>query len=570
MDGRRAADKRQERVRLRCLVFGGRVRNYGFVGRTRGNSNIQSSLEVKAMKDTYNLSEFGSLRRVRQIAVTLLFALALAGPPRLWGQCQQSLTNLSFDKGSIIALTVDSTGTANGTVTLNCPYSGYPQIVYLSDNSNGVLSGGGAATCSLGSVTCTFGETAVQVASGASYTVTASLYLTNSTVSASLSVVPLIATVSVSPSRIVGGSGKQATVTITTNGPVRSTPPYYGQSYDTVQDSCNVLGGVGGQIAPGTSSVTGSVSANAVTQDTLCSFTLSNYIWGGPTASASIMVTPATPPPGGPVNVADQGRCKQCQLHAGAPLNVTNGNVWIEERDFSVPGLGGGLNLTRTWNSLWLLANPPALAGMFGLGWQSTYEEQLMLQGSQSLIYWRGDGSGWTFTYNSALNSYSLTSPPDERAQLVSNLTGGFTLTLADGTQKVFNGQNLLAAIIDRNHNQTTLAYDSWNRLTSVTSPGGSTLTFTYGDPNNPNQATTAQDSVGTVATYTYDSSSRLTKVTYADGSALNFTYDPSSSMILSVTDSQGKLLESHTYNGVRQGLTSARAYGVDSVSLSY
>src|SRR5208282_1521255 len=212
-----------------------------------------------------------------------------------------------------------------------------------------------------------------------------------------------------------------------------------------------------------------------------------------------------------------------CNCVAGAPVNLTSGNVWIEQRDYSVPGLGGGLDLSRVWNSQWFYANPPALAGMFGSGWRSTYEEQLMPLGSQTLIYWRGDGSGWTFTYNSTLNSYSLSSPPDERAQLVSNPTGGFTLTLADGTQKVFNNQDLLAAVIDRNHNQTTLAYGSLNRLTSVTSPGGSTLTFTYGDPNNANQATTAQDSVGTVATYTYDSSSRLTKVTYPDGSALNF-----------------------------------------------
>ena len=156
------------------------------------------------------------------------------------------------------------------------------------------------------------------------------------------------------------------------------------------------------------------------------------------------------------------------------------------------------------------------------------------------------------------------------RATGVESRNGGFTLTLADGTQKVFNNQDLLAAIIDRNNNQTTLAYDSSNRLTSVTSPGGSTLTFTYGDPNNPMQATTVQDSVGTVATYTYDSSSRLTLVSYPDGSALNFTYDPNSSMILSVTDSQGKLLEAHTYDAQNRGLTSTRAYGVDSVSLIY
>ena len=67
-----------------------------------------------------------------------------------------------------------------------------------------------------------------------------------------------------------------------------------------------------------------------------------------------------------------------------------------------------------------------------------------------------------------------------------------------------------------------------------------------------------------------HDSSSRLTKVSYPDGSALNFTNDPYSLMILSVTDSQGKLLESHTYDSQRHGLTSSRAYGVDSVSLSY
>jgi YD repeat-containing protein len=237
----------------------------------------------------------------------------------------------------------------------------------------------------------------------------------------------------------------------------------------------------------------------------------------------------------------------------------------VQQRDYALPGLGGGLRLVRTWNSLL------GLAGMFGQGWCSTYEEMLVGPDSNgNLKYWRGDSSAWTFTYNTSLNSYSLTSPPDERAQLWSNPTGGFTLTLADGTQKVFNSQDLLAAIIDRNGNQTTLAYDSSDRLTSVTSPGGGRLSFTYGDPNNPTQVTAVQDSVGAVATYTYDSSSRLILVSYPDGSALNFTYDPNSSMILKVTDSQGKVLETHTYDSQNRGLTSSRAYGVDSVTVSY
>jgi YD repeat-containing protein len=270
-------------------------------------------------------------------------------------------------------------------------------------------------------------------------------------------------------------------------------------------------------------------------------------------------------------NGSNLGACKQCQSQAAAPINLTNGNVWVQQRDYSLPGLGGGLGLARTWNSLLGAAAPPNLAGMFGLGWRSTYEEMLVGPDSNNnLEYWRGDGSAWTFTYNSALNYYTLSSPPDERAQLWSNPTGGFTLTLADGTQRLFNNQNLLSAIIDRNSNQTTIAYDSSNRLTSVTSPGGSALTFTYGDPNNPTQVTTVQDSVGTVATYTYDSSARLILVSYPDGSALNFTYDSGSSMILSITDSQGKLLETHTYDSQNRGLTSSRAYGVDSITVSY
>jgi YD repeat-containing protein len=440
-------------------------------GSEHDDSNTQGSPEEKAMKETSNRSEFRSFTRARQIVggVTMLLALTLAGPPRLWGDCQQAISGLTFTKGSINALPVGDVGLleAMGTVTLNCPNSGYPQNVYISDNSSGVLSFPGQATCYLGLNYCNFpmgpGIPSQQLTTATGYTVTASLYLTSSTASAGMTVIPL----------------NQA------------------------------------------------------------------------------------------VSPADNGRPK-CIVGCGHPINITNGNVWMDQRDYSVPGLGGGLSLSRVWNSQWFYSSPPALAGMFGLNWRSTYEEQLLAVDSQTLQYWRGDGSAWTFTYNSALNSYSLSSPPDERAQLVANLSGGFTLTFADRTQKVFNGNNQLAAILDRNGNQTTLAYDSSNRLTTVTSAGGTTLTFAYGDPNNPMQATTVADTAGTVATYTYDSSSRLTMVTYADGSKLNFANDPNISMILSVTDSQGKLLESHTYDAQDRGLTSSRAYGVDSVSLTY
>jgi hypothetical protein len=44
---------------------------------------------------------------------------------------------------------------------------------------------------------------------------------------------------------------------------------------------------------------------------------------------------------------------------AGQPINVTNGNTYIPQQDYFMPGIGGGFTLTRTWNSLWPNMNPP-------------------------------------------------------------------------------------------------------------------------------------------------------------------------------------------------------------------
>jgi YD repeat-containing protein len=272
------------------------------------------------------------------------------------------------------------------------------------------------------------------------------------------------------------------------------------------------------------------------------------------TGSAQLSVQP----PG------DPGTCDDdCNKVAGGPINVSTGNVWIQEKDYSLPGLGHGLQLTRTWNSKWQNLAPPAVAGLFGHSWLSNFEEQLFFPDPNSITYYRGDGSSWVFN-----SSGQMISPPLINAGL-SSAGDQYTLTLPDGTQRTFNAGGRLLAITDRNGNQTTVAYDSSNRLSAVTDAAGRSLTFSYGDPNNPYQATAVQDAVGLIANYAYDSSSRLLRVTYLDGSSLNFAYG-SSSMITSVTDGQGKVLESHTYDAADRGLTSSRAGGADLVTVDF
>ena len=57
---------------------------------------------------------------------------------------------------------------------------------------------------------------------------------------------------------------------------------------------------------------------------------------------------------------------------ATQPINLTNGNTYVQESDVRLPGLGGGLTLQRTWNSMWPAILSGFQTGMFGPNWRST------------------------------------------------------------------------------------------------------------------------------------------------------------------------------------------------------
>ncbi len=286
----------------------------------------------------------------------------------------------------------------------------------------------------------------------------------------------------------------------------------------------------------------------------------------------------------------DLGPCKQCEAQVGAPINTGDGNTWMQEHDYVLPGFSVGLQVTRTWNSLWPNQNPPEEVGIFGDSWRSNFEERL--QGSRGdisvLNLWRGDGSVWQFTYDSVSQTYLVSNPPDARATIALNPTSTqFILTEKNGTQEVFSKQGdtldgFLIQIIDRNGNALNLQWDQSitpPALTSVTDAAQRTLTFAH----NPNSrlVTSISDAMGTIASYTYssDGNNLLTSVTYpvSTNPAVNivksFQYNDLSSptLISAVVDGAGAPIESHTYDGSRRGLTSQRGtQGAELVRVSY
>jgi len=390
---------------------------------------------------------------------------------------------------------------------------------------------------------------------------------------ASMTVNPFVLSVTASPSVYVGGANQTGTGTVSLNLAARvGLTVSLSHNYLVTNPSSSVSIPAGGNSASYT--ITGS-GATQLT-DTAVTGTFSC----GPPASAPVRVIPG--------GNTDLGPCKQCAKQGGKPISFTDGNVWIEQQDYSLPGLGGGLSLTRTWNSLWTTTNASSFtgvgaAGMFGDSWRSTYEERIspLASGSSHKKYWRADGSAWIFQWDSINQGYVLLAPVEEHASLTFDSgTNQFTLTFLDGSKRIFflsstnNPSNVafLTKIIDRNGNTVTVNLDTSNRITSVTDAAARSLSFTYAGAGK--QAQTASDSTGTIATYSYDSFLRLTQVTYADSSFVHFTYYASGNpLITSVTDTNGAVLESHTYDisgSTKRALSSARANGVDALTVSY
>jgi YD repeat-containing protein len=271
--------------------------------------------------------------------------------------------------------------------------------------------------------------------------------------------------------------------------------------------------------------------------------------------------------------------CQSCPKsgippQGGRPIDLATGNTFINQTDINLPGLGGGLTLTRTWNSI-----PSYLYSsgthMFGINWQSTYEDRLVFNTGDGFLMEEGGGDDETsFGFGSwNPNTYSVVGPANKVGTLTQDVSGNsvtsFTLTLMNGEKRTYDPTTgFLLSISDRNGNTTQLTYDASNRLVTVTDPASRHLNFTYQSGTSALVSTVSSD-VGITLSYTYDSLGRLTQVTKPDNTTISFQYD-GNNRITAVLDNDGKVLESHTYDSLGRGLTSSRANGVESVTVTY
>jgi RHS repeat-associated protein len=251
----------------------------------------------------------------------------------------------------------------------------------------------------------------------------------------------------------------------------------------------------------------------------------------------------------------------ECNSSVAKPINVTNGNMYLSQTDYHLPGFGSGLEIKRTYNSN-LLRD-----ALFGFGWSSILDESIEAYGTTFLRLNWNDGRAIYFSRPTTTGVFTPQPQLGFRGQIVKNGDGTYTLTLKDGGVHQFSSAGKVLSLADANNNQIVFTYNGSGKISAITDQGGRVITPTYAANG---RVATLSDSVGTFATYTYDWYWSITSVTYADGSKYNFGYD-SQHRLTSITDALANVLESHTYDSQGRALTSEVAgNGTERYTLTY
>lgn len=247
----------------------------------------------------------------------------------------------------------------------------------------------------------------------------------------------------------------------------------------------------------------------------------------------------------------------------GQPVNVTNGNMWLVQKDYLLQGLGDSLEINRFYNSI--IQTP----GLFGLGWTTKYDESIQIYDSMSIRWNQPDGRAAYFgRRNTSEDFFSFSQ--DVTGTIKENLDGTYLLTFKEGTSKLFSSNGNLLTITDNHGNISTLSYNGSGHLVSVTDAGSNVLTFTS---NSNGTISAVSDSFGSIATYEYYLGTELLKtVTFNDNSQYKFEYTTvgNKTLLTTVKDALNNVLEHHEYDSQARAVTSELHGGVEKYTFEY
>jgi YD repeat-containing protein len=260
--------------------------------------------------------------------------------------------------------------------------------------------------------------------------------------------------------------------------------------------------------------------------------------------------------------------CPPCPPKSvGKPVDVLSGNMYFDQTDAAVAGIGPSLALTRTYNSQNVAAGR---YGLFGPGWFSTFERRItfpepvvamLRQGTGRVLYFQDvDGDG----------TFVPSAPATERSQIVRQADGSYLRPFPAGGSESYDSAGRLVALTDAAGNSLTITRDASGLMTAVTEPGGRALRFEYLTGIYGTRVKSVSGPQGPIAIYEYDySPGYLQSVSYPEGGSYSFVYD-ANGRLTQVSDSTGRIVETHAYDSQGRATTSEVADGREKYTLAY
>lgn len=260
-----------------------------------------------------------------------------------------------------------------------------------------------------------------------------------------------------------------------------------------------------------------------------------------------------------------------CQAQIGDPINVMDGNMYIELNDLALGSdLGLPILLSRHYNS-YAFADSKAM----GAGWRHSLEYDLRLD-TASGDYTLTEATGRQIhikrhdLVQGATHQIRYDLPPGTPYRFTVDTTAGVCiLTRPDDTRLYFRETGELDSLKDLSGNPTRLFYSS-GKPDSIVNSSGRALRFGYSDSALTNIRSSGGD---TLVKYEYDAASGLLgRATYADGSFETYAYGDSaydSDQVVSTSTSDG-LTRHYSYDTSGLAESYYRAEGLERVDLTW
>jgi len=232
-------------------------------------------------------------------------------------------------------------------------------------------------------------------------------------------------------------------------------------------------------------------------------------------------------------------------------VNFGTGNKYLTATDISLSGPSGAFSFTRTYNS------QSATASVLGYGWTATFSERLVIESSAITLVQEG-GRHVVFRNDGTGNWINETG---KKRTIVAD-SGGYRLTEPNGTLRQYDSSGRLVSVTDRNSNTRTYAYTG-DLLASISDNFSQSLTFSYTSGKLTGVAATA-------GTWTYGyQNDNLVQVGKPDGTTIQYLYDDAHNLT-GIIDESGTRTLTVTYDAQDRVIGSAKANGIDAVTIAY